>query len=124
MHIVAATSESNTHASLLTADASLEQVSQLLPRMSPVPGLSAPGPASVATVELTTGHRATVVFHERKSFVEILAPLQRGLERGLADLLAELNVRPEAITWIHDNLDKEVVFASLSAGSAPHSRIR
>jgi hypothetical protein len=68
-------------------------------------------------IALSTGHRATVVFHERKSFVEILAPLERGLEVGLADVLVELNIGPEAITWIHDQLDKDAIFARATAGS-------
>ncbi|MEA2336759.1 MAG: hypothetical protein QOE82_766, partial [Thermoanaerobaculia bacterium] len=52
--------------------------------MEPAGELASPGPARVVTVELPSGHRASVVFHERKQLVEILAPLEAGVEAGLA----------------------------------------
>jgi hypothetical protein len=70
---------------------------------------ASPGPAQVVTVQLSTGQRASVVFHERKQFVEVLAPLEAGIEAGLADLLIELRISPEAVTWTHDRLDRRAL---------------
>ncbi|HXA20507.1 MAG TPA: hypothetical protein VN380_26240 [Thermoanaerobaculia bacterium] len=83
--------------------------------MEPVDVLASPGPALVATVKLSSGQRASVVFHERKQFVEILAPLEAGVEAGLASLLIELSISPEAITWTHGRIDRRVLFEATVA---------
>jgi hypothetical protein len=71
--------------------------------------LASPGPARVITVELSSGHKASVVFHERKQMVEILAPLEAGVEAGLAGLLNELSIAPEAVTWMHRGIDRRAL---------------
>jgi hypothetical protein len=53
------------------------------------------------------------VFHERKQLVEILAPLEVGIEAGLAGLLFELNISPEALTWVHDRINRHALLAML-----------
>jgi hypothetical protein len=79
--------------------------------MSPVDEFASPGPARLVDVELSNGHRASVVFHERKQLVEILAPLEVGVEAGLAGLLFELSIPPEALTWTHARIDLRVLLA-------------
>jgi hypothetical protein len=60
------------------------------------------------------------VFHERKQVVEVLAPLEAGVEVGLAGLLIELGISPEAATWTHDRLDQRALFeASVTAVPIP-----
>jgi hypothetical protein len=58
---------------------------------------------------LSSGHRVSLVFHELKDFIEVLAVPTSGLERGLAELLVELKVPAEAITWTHARLDREAL---------------
>jgi hypothetical protein len=77
--------------------------------MEPVDDLASPGPARSATVEMSSGHRASVVFHERKQLVEILATLEVGIEAGLRRLLIDLNIRPAAVTWTHDRIDRRAL---------------
>jgi hypothetical protein len=55
------------------------------------------------------------VFHERKKFVEILAPLEDGVEAGIADVLRELNIPTTAITWTHDQIDRQALFAGVTS---------
>lgn len=117
MHIVAAAVDTPLD-TVLTANASREQLRHLLARMEPISALSAPGPARVLTVELSTGHQAALVFHERKNFIEILAPVASGMERGLAEILAELDIAPDAVTWTHERIDLQAVLARLTA--IPH----
>jgi hypothetical protein len=71
--------------------------------------LASPGPARTVEVQLSSGHRAVIVFHERYEFVELVAPIEPGVEAGLADLLAEIGVEPEAITWTHEHLDRGAI---------------
>jgi len=78
--------------------------------MEPVDELGSPGPARLVNVELSNGHRASVVFHERKQLVEILAPLEVGIEAGLAHLLIELSIPPEAVMWTHGRIDRRALF--------------
>lgn len=112
MHIVAANSDTSPRLhTVLTARADSECLAQLLPGMEYADVLSSPGPARVVSVELSTGHPASVVFHERKHFIEILAPLEAGIEAGLAELLAELEIGPGAVTWTHDRVDRHALFA-------------
>lgn len=109
---IAAAKPDTTHRleTVLTLRASRDDIRELLPQMEPVGELASPGPALVATVELSSGQRASVVFHERKQFVEILAPLEEGVEAGLAGLLVELSIPPEAVTWTHSRIDRQVLF--------------
>ena len=60
---------------------------------------------------MSTGQRATVVLHERKRLIEVLAPLEAGLEPGLSDLLVDLGVVPEAVTWTHDIINRDLLFS-------------
>jgi hypothetical protein len=60
--------------------------------------------------DLSNGHRVSVVFHERKQFVEILAPLEVGIEADLARLLIELSMSPQAVTWTHARIDQRALF--------------
>lgn len=120
MHIVAAAVDTPTPLeSVLTANASREQLRRVLPRMQPVDDLAAPGPARVATIELSTGQRVSLVFHERKNFIEILTPTVAGIETGLADLLVELDIPVDAVTWTHDRIDLPAMLARLTAASHP-----
>src|SRR5207253_11422710 len=82
--------------SVVTATTSGEELSAVLPEMTKPNEFAAPGPVRVAAVQLSSGHAATVVFHERKQFLEILAPIESGIEKGLADALVELRVTPSA----------------------------
>jgi hypothetical protein len=77
-------------------------------------------------MELSNGHRASVVFHERKELVEILArPLEAEVEAGLGGLLIELGFAPEAITWIHSRIDRQALFeASRSRPATSGARIK
>ena len=95
---------------VLTLLASRDDIRALRPRMKPVGELASPGPALLATLELSSGQKASIVFHERKQFLEILAPLEAGVEAGLASLLVELAIRPEAVTWTHSRIDRQVLF--------------
>jgi hypothetical protein len=97
---------------VLTFRASRDEIGKLWPRMSPVDEFASPGPARVVSVELSNGPTASVVFHERKQLVEILAaPLEVGIEAGLAGLLFELSISPEALTWTHARIDLQVLLA-------------
>src|SRR5216684_2632109 len=95
---------------VLIGRASRDDLRQLWPRMEHANELASPGPARVVNVELSSGHKASVVFHERKEFVEMLAPLETGVEAGLADLLIELGIPPEAVTWTHDGIQRKALF--------------
>lgn len=115
MHIAAAKVESSARLdSALTATASSDQISSALGRMSDVDALASPGPARVAKVRLSGGHAAAVVFHERKNFVEILAPLEAGVEDGIAEVLVELHIPAESITWISDRIDRQHLCARVN----------
>ncbi|HEX9459491.1 MAG TPA: hypothetical protein VGA84_10125 [Thermoanaerobaculia bacterium] len=94
---------------------SRDDIRELWLQMEPVDELESPGPALVAAVELSSGQRASVVFHERKQFVEILAPLEAGVEAGLASLLIELSIPPEAVTWTHGQIDRRALFEATVA---------
>lgn len=98
---------------VLTLRASRDDIHKLWPRMSPVDELASPGPAHLVNVEVSNGYRASVVFHERKDLVEILAPLEAGIETGLARLLFELNIQPEALTWTHDRINRRALLAMI-----------
>src|SRR3954453_14635126 len=107
MPIAAATPDTTPRLeTVLTLRASRDDMHDLWPRMESAGELASPGPARVITVELSSGHRASVVFHERKQLVEILAPLEAGIEGGLAALLIELNIAPDAVTWMHSRIDR------------------
>lgn len=73
--------------------------------------LASPGPARTTEVQLSSGHEASLVFHDRLDLLEILAPLDTGIEVGLADLLGQLHVVPDAITWTHDGIDRAAIVA-------------
>jgi len=118
MHIVAANSEMAPLDPVLTARASSANA-EVLGRLGYADVLSSPGPARIATVQLSTGQRATVVLHERKHLIEILAPLEAGLEAGIADVLADLDIPPEAVTWTHEIIDRHALFAR--AESSAHA---
>jgi hypothetical protein len=105
--------------SVLTAAASIDQVTRALPQMDEVDPLASPGPARVARVRLSTGHPAAVVFHERKNFVEILVPLEAGVEKGLAEMLVRLHIPAEEITWTSDRIDREKLVAHLNSFRLP-----
>ena|SRR5258707_11257800 len=116
MPIVAAKPDTTSRTeTVLTLRASRDDIRELWPQMEPVDVLASPGPALVATVKLSSGQRASVVFHERKQFLEILAPLEAGVEAGLAGLLIELSIPPEAITWTHDRIDRRALFEAAVA---------
>ncbi|HSY50369.1 MAG TPA: hypothetical protein VLC46_16270 [Thermoanaerobaculia bacterium] len=97
---------------VLTLRASRDDIRELWPRMEPVDDLASPGPARLVNVELSNGHKASVVFHERKQLVEILAPLEVGIEAGLARLLIELSIAPDAITWAHGRINRQALLES------------
>ena len=119
MHIVSATRDMPKAVdTVLTAGASAEQLREILSRMVRAEAFATPGPARVATIQLSTGHRVSLVFHERKNFVEILAPIESGIEAGLAEILAELRIPPAAITWTHERIDRQALFARLNAATA------
>lgn len=100
---------------VLTVRASRDDIRALWPLMEPVGELASPGPALVATVELSSGQKASVVFHQRGHFLEILVPLEAGVEVGLAGLLIELGIRPEAVTWTHGRIDRRALFEATVA---------
>ena len=121
MRIVGANPEMEPLYSVLTARASSTNAEVLLARLEYADVLSSPGPARIATVQLSTGQRATVVMHERKHLIEILAPLEAGLEAGIADILSDLDVLPEAVTWTHQIIDRNELFAK--AESSAHAQL-
>jgi hypothetical protein len=111
MHIVAAKRDTNLRLeTAMTLRASRDDVRELWDRMEQVDELASPGPVRVVTVKLSSGHLASVVFHERKQLVEILTPLAPGVEAGLADLLVELDIAPDAVTWTHARIDRPTLF--------------
>jgi hypothetical protein len=111
MHIVAVKPDTNPRLeTAVTLRASREDVRELWARMEHVDELASPGPARVVTVKLSSGQTATIVFHERKQLVEILTPLEPGVEAGLADLLVELDIAPDAVTWTHARIDRPTLF--------------
>jgi hypothetical protein len=119
MHIVAAAADvPMALESVLTAKASGEQMKHVFARMEPAGGLSAAGPVRTATIVFSTGDRGTLVFHERKNFIEILAPIVTGLEIALAEILGELDITADAVTWTHERLDLQAVLSRLAA--VPH----
>lgn len=119
MHIVAAAADLPVALeSVLTANASGEQMKRVLTRMEPVGSLSAAGPVRAATIVFSTGDRGTLVFHERKSFIEILAPTAIAIEAALAEILVELDIPADAVTWTHDSVNLQSVLARLTV--APH----
>jgi hypothetical protein len=63
-------------------------------------------------VVLSNGQRASVVFHERKDILEILATPSASVEAGLADLLAVLKISPEAILWTYANVGRPAMVGS------------
>jgi len=80
--------------------------------MGEVDALSSPGPTRSMNVVLSNGQRASVVFHERKDILEILATPNASVEAGLADLLAVLKISPEAILWTHANVGRPAMVGS------------
>src|SRR4051812_6443112 len=94
----------------VTLRASRDDIRDLWPNMEHVDELASPGPVRVVTVKLSSGHTASVVFHERKQLLEILTPLEPGIEAGLADLLGELDIAPDAVTWTHTRIDRPTLF--------------
>jgi len=101
---------------VLTLRASRDDIRELWPRMEPVDELASPGPARLINVALSNGHRASVVFHERKQFVEILAPFEVGIEADLARLLIELSMSPQAVTWTHARIDQRALLGATRLG--------
>lgn len=96
---------------VLTAQASRSQLLDVWAKMEEPDEFSSPGPVRVLSATLSTGHAASVIFHERKDSIEVLTPLEPSVEAGLADLLADLNVLPEAITWTHERIDRRAILA-------------
>lgn len=95
--------------SVLTARAAGAQFGQLTPATEQVDELSSPGPTTLFHVQLSSGHSVLVVFHETHDFIEVLARIEPGIEPGLADLLTELGLTPDAITWTADRIDRRAV---------------
>ena len=119
MRIVAATNDKPVRLdTVVTATASSDQLAAVLTQMWEPNALASPGPARVAMVQLSSGHTASVVFHERKNFLEILAPIENGVENGLADVLRELSIPASAITWTHKHIDRELLDARTQLGPA------
>jgi hypothetical protein len=112
MHTAAATDNNQTFETVLTARATLAQLQSVWAEMSEVDALSSPGPTRAMSVTLSNGQRASVVFHERKDIIEILATPNGSVETGLADLLAVLKISPEAILWTHANVGRRVLVGS------------
>ncbi len=114
MHTAAATDNapSQTVETVLTARATLAQLRSVWAEMGEVDALSSPGPTRVMDVTLSNGQRASVVFHERKDIIEILATPKASIESGLADLLAVLKIGPEAILWTHADVGRPVMAGS------------
>ncbi|HYK05305.1 MAG TPA: RNA polymerase sigma factor [Thermoanaerobaculia bacterium] len=104
-------SDSSRFDTVLTARAKAAQFRRIWSDMEQPHELAAPGPTRVVHVQLSSGHDATVVFHERPEFAEILASIQPGIEVGLADLLAGIGVAPDDITWTHDQIDRNALAA-------------
>lgn len=96
---------------VLTAQASRAQLRDVWAKMEEPDEYSSPGPARVLSVTLSSGHIASLVFHESKNSIEVLALLEPSVEAGLADLLADLTVPPEAITWTHERIDRRAIVA-------------
>lgn len=118
MHIATASDDATRPLeSVLTARATRAQLHDLWPEMQRPDALASPGPTRVAHVHLSTGHRASVVFHETYDLLEVLAPLDGGVEEGLANLLAKLTIPAEAITWTHDRLDRRSIVAVHALGA-------
>lgn len=86
---------------VLTARATAAHFREMWPEMEQPDDLAAPGPVRVVRVQLSSGHTAAVAFHERRDFLEMLAPVATGIEVGLADVLIDLAIAPDAITWVH-----------------------
>ncbi|MDP9192032.1 MAG: hypothetical protein M3P06_10075 [Acidobacteriota bacterium] len=80
--------------------------------MGEVDALSSPGPTRAMGVTLSNGVRASVVFHERKDIIEILAAPNASVEAGLAELLAVLKISPEAILWTHARIGRPAMVGS------------
>lgn len=119
MHIVSAANDVNRdRTSVLTADVSSDPLSLLASGVERPAALSAPGPARVVTVTLSSGHPATIVHHERKHFIEIVATPEAGCEAGLGELLSQLAISPQSVTWVHEKLDRQALFAAMGAGGS------
>ena len=100
---------------VLTARASRDQLQSLWASMEQPDVLASHGPTRVINVMLSSGQRASVVFHESHDILELLAPLEANVGAGLADLLAELRIAPEAITWVHARIDHSALVPSAGA---------
>lgn len=111
MHTAAAT-DNTPFEPVLTARATLAQLQLVWVEMAEVDPLSSPGPTRAMNVVLSNGQRASVVFHERKDLIEILAVPTASVEAGLADLLAVLKIPPEAILWTHANVGRPAMVGS------------
>lgn len=107
MHTAATAADSVTtpFETVLTARGTRAQLDGLATEMDRPDEFSSPGPTRVFSVTLSNGKLASVVFHERKDLIEILAHLSPGFEAGIADLLATLSIAPEAITWMHTGIE-------------------
>jgi hypothetical protein len=101
---------------VLTARASRAQLDDRWAQMQQPDELSSPGPTRVISGPLSNGETATVVFHERQNSIEILAPMTANIEAALADLLVDLAVAPEAITWTHARIDRPAIIALSRSG--------
>jgi len=112
MRTAAATDNSPTFETVLTARATLAQLQSVWEKMGEVDALSSPGPARAVNVTLSSGLRASVVFHERKDIIEILTIPHSTIEKGLADLLAVLKISPEAILWTHASVGRPAMAGS------------
>lgn len=114
MHTAAATDNipSRTFETVLTARATHAQLQNIWAEMGEVDALSSPGPTRAVDVTLSNGQRISLVFHERKDIIEILAAPSASVEAGLADLLAVLKISPEAILWTHAKIGRPAMVGS------------
>jgi hypothetical protein len=113
MHIAATAIDDSASPleTVLTASASRAQFRDLWTRTEQPDEYSSPGPVRTIALESSNGHSLTVVFHERKNSIEVLAAPHDGIESDLAELLHDLTVAPEAITWTHASVDRTSLFA-------------
>lgn len=109
---------------VLTARVTPAKLRTIWPEMEQADELASPGPTGVAHLQLSSGHEAVVVVHDRADFVEILAPIAAGVEVGLADLLVEIAVEPDAIIWTHDEIDRHAVAALYRSATSSDATVR
>ena len=111
---IAATASADSGSPLetvLTATASRAQLRDLWTRMEQQDEYASPGPARAITLESSNGHNLTLIFHDRKNSIEVMAAPHHGIESDLAELLHNLTVAPEAITWTHACVDRTSLLA-------------